>query len=169
MQAWYTSEIKACHSQQPGAVREARFCQMAEGAEIGKRNQDEEVCLTPKLWFVIGAQAAALHESLGTRVNGRVRAYCALLDRKGCQQVKCLHKFMSRSTRFQFLGRVSTVVAAYQQQAEPKVKHNTHSPGRWTVHAAMHDAASKALETCGGASEVVATMLICCGEKALGA
>ena len=93
---WYNSEIKACIQNTERAIKEEHLCQLAEGTEVGKRTEDKEICIVPNCWFVIGAQPDALYERVGGSDNGRLRAFCAFLDRRQCCKVIFLEKFLKR-------------------------------------------------------------------------
>ena len=95
--AWYNSELKACVGIKPPAIMEEHLCQVAEGSQIGKITQDEDVCVTPNAWFVIGAQVEALLERFGATDNGRLRAFCAVLNRGQCLKTDFVCKFLRRS------------------------------------------------------------------------
>ena len=101
---WYNSEIKVCIQNTERAIKEEHLCQLAEVTEVGKRIEDKEVCIVPNCWFVIGAQPDALYERFGGTDNGRLRAFCAFLDRQQCCKVDFLEKFLKRDACFQHVS-----------------------------------------------------------------
>ena len=126
---WYNSEIKACLGTKNTSIREEHLCQIAEGTEVGKRIQEEEICLLPNAWFVIGAQPEALHERMGGTVNGRLRAFCSFLDRRECTQVKFVRNFLKRKASYRYVREVLQDIACRQWKAEPDSTEHDYDAG----------------------------------------
>ena len=143
---WYNSELKACIGLKEGQVKEEHLCQVGEGTEVGKRNQDEELIVKPNVFFAIGAQIGALLERFGSTDNGRMRAFTTFLDSHACVKIGFVSKFLMRSVSFGHIADVVHEVASSQQKMPPVVTKNVYSPETFTIHAALHDAANKVLE-----------------------
>ena len=141
------------------SIKEEHLCQVAEGSQIGKITQDDDVCLTPNAWFVIGAQIEALLERFGATDCGRLRAFCAVLNRGQCLKTDFVGKFLRRSSSFKHLASILKSVARSQQREEPSLSEHDYSPEAFTVHAALHDGANDALEETQVSSSVTATVV----------
>ncbi|CAK0832344.1 unnamed protein product, partial [Prorocentrum cordatum] len=79
---WYNSEIKRRIDSPDWAFREGRFTQLAGGAEIGKRTENEDACVRQNPWFTIGVQREFWQKRFGASDIGRPRASTVRLDVK---------------------------------------------------------------------------------------
>eukprot|EP00973_Karenia_brevis_P093938 12419904-Karenia_brevis.AAC.1 len=98
---WYNSEVKAAIGVKENSVKEEDFCQIAEGTEVGKRTEKEEVCVRPNVWFTIAGPLDIFVERVGSADNGRLRVFSELLDTLQCVKVDFVDKFLKRSASFQ--------------------------------------------------------------------
>lgn len=68
-------------------------------------------------------------------------------------------KFQPRGGSFKFMSKVIVGVVWSQQREQPLIPFNEYTPAAFTVHEALHNAATAALRQHGGSNAVVAAIV----------
>ena len=139
--SWTNSEMSQCFRGGSHDVGEKDFCQLAEGAPIGKRILGKKEAKRVHFWFAIGAHPKALKEYFGASENGRLRGFAAYINKREVMRVSLQTKLTDHEDSLAWLASMQEEVVKMQHIGDMRVQSVRFLPEALIVLEALHEAA----------------------------